>query len=65
MGLLDIATQKIEWLTNDKWEINAGAFSPDGSTVNWTANVDGNTNIYLYDLAARKAEALPLERRRE
>ena len=30
VGLLDIATQKIEWLTNDKWEIHAGAFSPDG-----------------------------------
>ena len=60
VGLLDVATQKIEWLTDDKWEIHAGAFSPDGSSVNWTANVDGNTNIYLYDLASRKAEALPL-----
>jgi dipeptidyl aminopeptidase/acylaminoacyl peptidase len=60
VGLLDVATQKIDWLTDDKWEIHAGAFSPDGGSVNWTANVDGNTNIYLYDLASRKAEALPL-----
>ena len=61
VGLLDIATRKIEWLTDDKWEINARAFSPDGGTVSWAANVDGNTNLYLYDLAARKAEMLPLD----
>ena len=60
VGLLDIATQKIEWLTSDQWEISAGWFSPDGSTLTWAANVDGNTNLYLYSLAARKAETLPL-----
>jgi len=60
IGLLDIATQKIEWLTSDKWEINAGSFSPDGSTLTWAANVDGNTAIYVYDLAGKHAEALPL-----
>ena len=60
IGLLDIATQKIEWLTNDKWEINAGSFSPDGTTLPWTANVDGNTSIYVYDVASSHAAALPL-----
>ena len=61
VGLLDIATQKIDWLTDDKWEIRAGAFSPDGNTVSWAANADGNTNLYLYDLASRKADMLPLD----
>jgi dipeptidyl aminopeptidase/acylaminoacyl peptidase len=61
VGLLAIATKKIEWLTDDKWEIRAGTFSPDGSTVSWAANVDGNTNLYLYDLAAHRAEMLPLD----
>ena len=60
VGLLDIASRKIDWLTDDKWEIHAGSFSPDGNSVNWEANVDGNTNLYLYDLASHKAEALPL-----
>jgi dipeptidyl aminopeptidase/acylaminoacyl peptidase len=60
IGLLDITTQKIDWLTNDKWEINAGSFSPDGSTLTWTANVEGNTDIYIYDIAGRQASALPL-----
>ncbi len=61
VGLLDIATQKIGWLTTDKWEIRSGAFSHDGSTVTWAANIDGNTNLYLYNLAAHKPEMLPLD----
>jgi dipeptidyl aminopeptidase/acylaminoacyl peptidase len=60
VGLLDIATQKITWLTNDKWEVGAGSFSPDGRSVVWTANVEGNTNIYLYNLATRSTQMLPL-----
>jgi dipeptidyl aminopeptidase/acylaminoacyl peptidase len=60
VGLLDIASKKIEWLTDDKWEIHADAFSPDGATVTWAANVDGNTNLYLYDFGAHKTEMLPL-----
>jgi dipeptidyl aminopeptidase/acylaminoacyl peptidase len=60
VGLLDIATQTVEWLTNDKWEINAGAFSPDGGTATWSANVDGNTNLYLYNLHSHEARMLPL-----
>jgi len=60
VGLLDIASQKIEWLTDDKWEIHAGVLSPDGKTASWSANVEGNTNLYIYDLVSRKAEMLPL-----
>ena len=60
VGLLDIATKKIDWLTRDKWEIEAGGFSPDGKTVTWTANVDGYSDIYFHDLAIKKTEALPL-----
>jgi len=60
VGLLDLASKKIEWLTQDKWEIAGGGFSPDGRHVTWTANVDGNENIYIHDLAANKAVALPL-----
>ena len=57
VGLLEIATKKIEWLTNDKWQIAAGTFSPDGKSLTWTADVDVNTYIYLYDIASKHAEA--------
>jgi dipeptidyl aminopeptidase/acylaminoacyl peptidase len=59
-GLLDVATQKITWLTHDKWEVRSGKFSPDGKHLTWTVDADGNRDIYLYDIATRKAHALPI-----
>jgi len=59
-GLLDIATKKINWVTQDKWEISGENFSPDGKYLTYTANVDGNTEIYVHDVASGEARALPL-----
>jgi dipeptidyl aminopeptidase/acylaminoacyl peptidase len=59
-GLVDVASKKITWLTSDKWEINSGKFSPDGKSLTWTANVDGNQDIFVYDLASKRASALTL-----
>jgi len=61
VGLLDIATRRISWLTKDKWEINGANFSPNGKSVIWSANVEGNTDIYLHDLASDKTTRLPLD----
>jgi dipeptidyl aminopeptidase/acylaminoacyl peptidase len=60
VGLLEIASKKITWLTKEKWEIRGGQFFPDGKRVTWTANVDGNTDIYVHDLATGKTSALSL-----
>jgi dipeptidyl aminopeptidase/acylaminoacyl peptidase len=70
VGLLDVGTkgamaghlvpEKIQWLTQDKWEIQGASFSPDGKLLAYTANVDGNTGMYLYDIASGKARVLPL-----
>jgi len=60
VGLLDIATKKIDWLTKDKWEISGGGFSPDGKLVTWTANVDGNTDVFTHNMVTGKTAALPL-----
>jgi len=60
VGLVDIASKKIDWLTKDKWEVSAGFFSPDGRQVTWTVNVDGNVQVVLHDLAARRSQTLPL-----
>jgi dipeptidyl aminopeptidase/acylaminoacyl peptidase len=51
---------KIKWLTKDKWEIRGGEFSPDGKHITFSANVDGNEDIYLHDLATGKSTALPI-----
>ena len=60
VGLVDVATKKISWLTQDKWEIRGANFSPDGKRVTWTANVDGDTDIYLHEFATGKTTSLPL-----
>src|SRR5262249_42460273 len=60
VGLLDIATKKISWLTKDKWEIRGGEFSPDGKRLTFRANVDGDENIYLHDIASGKSTPMPI-----
>lgn len=60
VGLLEIASKKIRWLTQDKWEVQGASFSPDGKSLTYTANVDGNLDIYMYDVATGKARVLPL-----
>ena len=50
----------IRWLTKDKWEIRGGEFSRDGKRITFTANVDGNEDIYLHDVATGKSTALPI-----
>jgi dipeptidyl aminopeptidase/acylaminoacyl peptidase len=60
VGLLDLATKKIKWLTEGKWEVHGGHFSASGKSVTWRANVDGNTDIYIHDLVSGKTTTLPL-----
>ena len=55
-----LAPEKIQWLTKDKWEIHGGGFSPDGKSITFTANVDGNLEIYLHEIATGKSAALPI-----
>jgi len=60
-GLLDIGSKKIHWITQDKWEISGDGFTPAGGKfLTYSANVDGNTDIYMYDLASAKARILAL-----
>src|SRR5262249_6262348 len=66
VGLLMMGTRgdltNIKWLTHDTSEIRGHEFSPDGKHVTFTANVDGNEDIYLYDLAAGKSIALAISK---
>jgi dipeptidyl aminopeptidase/acylaminoacyl peptidase len=58
VGMLNVAAKKISWLTKDKWRIRGGEFSHDARHITFTANVDGNEDIYLHDLATGKSTAL-------
>ncbi len=61
-GILDLATKKIKWITEEKWEIHGGHFSPDGKTITFRANVDGYMDLYVHNLITAKTMALPLNK---
>jgi dipeptidyl aminopeptidase/acylaminoacyl peptidase len=60
VALLDVASKKIRWVTADKSEALGQALSPDGRSVVYDANVDGNTSLYFYDIASGKRHPLDL-----
>jgi len=60
VALLDVATKKLTWVTDTKWEAFSGNFSPDGKSFTYTLNADGVIDAYLVDRATSKAEKLNL-----
>jgi dipeptidyl aminopeptidase/acylaminoacyl peptidase len=62
VGLLDIASKKIHWLTTGKGRTSGDSFSPDGKALIYTANSDGDVDICLHELGSSKDQALPLPR---
>jgi dipeptidyl aminopeptidase/acylaminoacyl peptidase len=60
IALLDIATRKIIWVTDLKWEAYSGNFSPDGKHYTYVVNEDGLIDAYLVDRATNQAEKVDL-----
>jgi dipeptidyl aminopeptidase/acylaminoacyl peptidase len=60
VALLDVATKKVTWVTDTKWEAYSGTFSPDGKNFTYTLNEDGLSDAFLVDRATNKAEKLDL-----
>src|SRR3989442_1535243 len=61
VALLDIATMKLTWVTDTKWEANSGDFSPTGKSFTYTVNADGMEDVYIADAANLRAEKIPIE----
>jgi dipeptidyl aminopeptidase/acylaminoacyl peptidase len=55
---IDIATKKLTYVTDLKWEVSAGAFSPDGKQFTYYVNEDGRLDAYLADSATRRGEKI-------
>jgi len=60
VALLDIASKKLTWATDTKWEANSGDFSPSGNSFTYTLNADGRTDAYLVNVKTMQAEKIPV-----
>src|SRR5689334_5730629 len=47
VGLFDIATKKITWITDTQWEAHGGHFSPKGDLFTYSINADGRSAVYV------------------
>jgi dipeptidyl aminopeptidase/acylaminoacyl peptidase len=60
VALLDVATKKVAWVTDLKWEAYSGNFSPDGKRYTYTVNEDGLIDAYLADRSTNQAGKVDL-----
>jgi dipeptidyl aminopeptidase/acylaminoacyl peptidase len=60
VALLDVATKKVTWVTDTKWESFSGSFSPDGKRYTYVVNQDGLTDAYIADRLNDRAEKVQL-----
>lgn len=60
IGLIEVATKRVDWVTDLKWEASSGNFSPDGKTYSYTVNEDGLTDAYLVDRSSARTHKVAL-----
>src|SRR6266436_3799452 len=60
VALLDVATRKVTWVTDLKWETYAGNFSPDGKRFSYIVNEDGVIDSYLVDRSTNRGDKIDL-----
>ncbi len=60
VALLDVATRRITWVTDSKWESFSGNFSPDGKRYTFTLNEDGVVDAYVADRSTNHAEKVEM-----
>jgi dipeptidyl aminopeptidase/acylaminoacyl peptidase len=60
VALLDVASQKLKWVTDLKWEAAAGDFSPDGKWLTYSVNEDGRDDAYIASVSGGPARKLAM-----
>jgi dipeptidyl aminopeptidase/acylaminoacyl peptidase len=58
VATLDVASRRLDWITDVPWEASGHDFSPDGRFLTYSVNEDGRTEVYLMDRASRRSERL-------
>ena len=49
VAMLDVASKKLTWVTDTRWDASAGSFAPQGGKYTFIINEDGRTDAYLAD----------------
>ncbi|HKO56008.1 MAG TPA: S9 family peptidase [Thermoanaerobaculia bacterium] len=62
VALLDVASKKLTWITDLKWEAKGADFSPDGKWIAYTVNEDGQNDVFLKPVAGGAAQRVELPR---
>src|SRR5581483_10729813 len=60
VALLDVASKKLSWVTDLKWEASAGDFSPDGRSFTYTVNEDGRTDTFIANAKTLRSEKIDI-----
>src|SRR5229473_3287506 len=60
VALLDVATKKLTWVTDLKWETYSGNFSPDGKRYTYIVNEDGVIDPSLVDRSTNHTDKVEL-----
>ncbi|HKD08935.1 MAG TPA: S9 family peptidase [Bryobacteraceae bacterium] len=55
VALVEVASKKLQWITDGKWDATPGEFSPSGDRLTYSVNEDGRTVLYLQALGAATA----------
>ncbi|HEV2325901.1 MAG TPA: S9 family peptidase [Terracidiphilus sp.] len=58
VALLDVASKRLTWATDTRWDASAGIFSPDGKTFTYLIDEDGRIDAYLADRTSMRAEKI-------
>ncbi|MBA2341803.1 MAG: S9 family peptidase [Pyrinomonadaceae bacterium] len=60
LAYVDVATKKYTYLTDDiKWDVDSFVLSPDGKTIAFVTNEDGNSRLYLLDTKTNRRRDVP------
>ncbi|HET9742704.1 MAG TPA: S9 family peptidase [Terriglobales bacterium] len=60
VGLLDVGSKKIRWVTDSKWETSPEHFSPDGKSFGYSIDQDGRTEAFLANTATGQAHKIQM-----
>lgn len=60
VGLLDVGSKKIRWVTDSKWETSPEHFSPDGKSFGYSIDQDGRTETFLANTATGQAHKIQM-----